>query len=207
VVAKQLGNWRDPVLLTRGLLLCAMTLDTPLEQLLPEAKSAPVADLWKTIAQIEKRRANPKLLDERLALEFTKARGHWLLRRDDRRSASIRELLELDYVPFVAVKGGDGKGGGSGAPPPSGPPPDPGGPGSGGSDGSGGSGSGGSSGGDSGGTDPGGPIDGGKGGGTGGLGGVPGQRRGKPDTARFELDLRQWLEDFPLFVPSEPFGR
>jgi uncharacterized membrane protein YgcG len=206
-IAKLLPSWRDPRLLTRGLLLCATTLDTPLEELLPKSKSGPVADLWRTIEQVEKRRANPRLLDERLALEFTRARGHWLLRRDDLRSAAIRELLELDYR-YVPAKGG-GTIGDGGLPPPV-PPPDPGGPGSGGGSGgsgTGGSGSGGSSGGEGGPSDPGNPNDGGKGGGSGGLNGPQGQRRAKPDSARFELDLRQWLEDFPIFAPSEPFGR
>jgi hypothetical protein len=217
-IAKQLPNWRDPRLLTRGLLLCSTTLDTPLEELLPKSKSAPVADLWRTIEQVEKRRANPRLLDERLALEFTRARGHWLLRRDDLVSGSIRELLELDKVVFVPVKG-SGTIGEGGAPPP----PDSGGSGGSGSggsgsggsgsggSGSGGSGSGGSSGGESGSGDPNNPNGGGNSGGSGSGGGgpnlPPGQRRGKPDSARFELDLRQWLEDFPLFAPSEPFGR
>jgi HEAT repeat protein len=201
-IVKQLPTWRDPRLLTRGLLLCATTLDTPLEELLPKSKAGPVADLWRTIDQIEKRRANPRLLDERLALEFTRARGHWLLRRDDLRGATIRELLELDKVVFVTLKGSGTIGGGA-------PPPDSGGGGSGGGgsdgSGSGGSGSGGSgSGGGGSGDGSGGSGSGGDGG---GLNGAPGQRRGKPDTARFELDLRQWLEDFPLFAASEPFGR
>lgn len=223
-IAKQLANWRDPRLLTRGLLLCATTLDTPLEELLPKSKSAPVADLWRTIEQVEKRRANPRLLDERLALEFTRARGHWLLRRDDLVSGSIRELLELDKVVFVPVKGSGtildggqppqpppesgGSGGGSGGSGSGGS--GSGGSGSGGS-GSGGSGSGGSSGSDGGSGDPNNPNGGGNSGGSGSGGGgpnlPPGQRRGKPDSARFELDLRQWLEDFPIFAPSEPFGR
>src|SRR6185503_10354465 len=111
-------------------------------------------------------------------------------RRDDRRTAVVRELLELDKVVFLQPRNSDGKTG-DGAPPP--PPGDASGPPSGG-DGAG------SGGGDGGGNDSG-------GGSKGGLDGLQGQRRGKQDTARFELDLRQWLEDFPLFKPADPFGR
>ena len=203
--SKELAHWKDVRLLTRGMLLCA-TLETPIDQLLPEPKAAPAAELWRTLQKIQKGVAVPTLRIERLRDELTQARAHWQLRRDDLRSTVVRELLELDKVVFTPAKST----GGSNPPPPdgSGPtnpggPPGPGNPGGpGGGDGSGG-------------TPPGdsGPPPGGDGGGgdgsnqkNGGFDGLQGQRRGKPDTARFELDLRQWLEDFPLFARSDPFG-
>ncbi|HET6164013.1 MAG TPA: hypothetical protein VFG37_10125, partial [Planctomycetota bacterium] len=213
--SKELAHWKDVRLLTRGMLLCA-TLETPIDQLLPEPKAAPAAELWRTLQKIQKGVAVPTLRIERLRDELTEARAHWQLRRDDLRSAVVRELLELDKVVFTALKS---TGGSNPTPPDGGGPTNPGGPpgpgnpgGPGGGDGSGGSGSGGSG---SGGTPPGesGPPPGGDGGGgdgnnqkNGGLDGLQGQRRGKPDTARFELDLRQWLEDFPLYARSDPFG-
>jgi hypothetical protein len=207
--SKQLAHWKDPRLLTRGMLLCA-TLETPIEQLLPEPKTPAPAELWRLLQKIQKGIALPTLRIERLHGELTQARAHWLLRRDDLRTAVVHELLELDKVVFTAGK--TTSGGTPPAPPDGGGPTNPGGPGG---DGSGGSGSGGSGSGSGSGdgsgapggppTDPGTPPGGGDGG-KNGFDGLQGQRRGKPDTARFELDLRQWLEDFPLFPRSDPFG-
>jgi len=201
--SKQLAHWKEPRLLTRGMLLCA-TLETPIEQLLPEPKAPASAELWHLLQKIQKGVALPTLRIERLRSELTQARAHWLLRRDDLRTAVVHELLELDKVVFTAGKTTSG---GTPPPPDGGGPTNPGGPGG---DGSGGSGSGSGSGDGSGApggppTDPGTPPGGGDGG-KNGFDGLQGQRRGKPDTARFELDLRQWLEDFPLFPRSDPFG-
>src|SRR5262249_34641239 len=154
--------------------------------------AAPAAELWRMLQKIQKGIAVPTLRIERLRAELTQARAHWQLRRDDLRSAVVRELLELDKVVFLPSKTSSG-----GSPPPpdgSGPtnPGGPGTPGGSGGDGSGGSGSGGSgSGSGSGGsgagsgppTDPGAPPggDGGDNGGQnggqkGGFDGLQGQR-------------------------------
>lgn len=209
--SKELAHWKDVRLLTRGMLLCA-TLETPIDQLLAEPKAAPAAELWRLLQKIQKGVAVPTLRVERLRDELTDARAHWQLRRDDLRSAVVRELLELDKVVFTPSKSTSG----SNTPPPDGGgptnpggPPGPGNPGGsgGGGDGSGGAGSGSPPPGESG------PPPGGDGGGgdgnnqkNGGFDGLQGRGRGKPDTLRLELDLRQWLEDFPLFARSDPFG-
>lgn len=206
-VAKELPRWRDPRLITRGLLLCGLALETPIEEVLPEPKVVPLAELWRTIFKVQHGTALRPLIQERLQLELTRARGHWLLRRDDRRTAVVRELLELDKVVFLQPKNSDGKTGDGAPPPPSG---DASGPPSGGGDGSGSGGGdgGGNSGGNGSGSGSGNGSGNDSGGGSkGGFDGLQGQRRGKQDTARFELDLRQWLEDFPLFKPADPFGR
>jgi hypothetical protein len=187
-VADALPLWRDRELLERGLLLCADALpERPVADLVPEQRAGPIAPLWNEIAQFQSgQRPDRRFLKEHVARGLTAARAHWLLARDDLRMTVVRELLELDKVVFVEPKDGDGgsDGGGSNPPPPGdgNPPPD-----------------GGPPPGDGGG-DPAPPPTGG------GDPANPPPRGRKQDSARFELDLRQWLIDFPPFEVADPFG-
>ncbi len=200
-VAEALPLWRDRELLERGLLLCSTTLDRPLAELLSQERSAPVAELWTEIGQIQASRRDPRLLHERIAAALTAARAHWTLARDDLRMAVLRDLLELDKVVRDDADEGPGEDNdvdsGFDAMPKPGeqpdppkddapPPPD----------------SGGDDGGDDGGGAPAPPKQGGSEAGAGLQ-----ARRGRPEMARIEVDLRQWLIDYPPFEVADPFAR
>ena len=196
-VAEALPSWRELAPIENGLLLCAITLGRPASQLLPEARRVPVAALCREIDDVLAERSDPRLLRERVAVGLTAGRADWSLSLDDLRDFVIRDLLELDKIVFAELRKVD-ENDGTGTPPPSPPSVPPG-----------------SAPGDGGGADDGGsppPADGGDSSSpppappTGGSS-LPTARRGKQDTARFELDLKLWLADFPPFQRAEPFGR
>lgn len=206
-VAEALPLWRDPELLERGVLLCAVVLERPLEELLPAERRRLLPELWRIATEIQAEQRDPRLLRERVAEQLHAARAHWLLARDDLRMAVLRDLLELDRDLLPDRRDAEE------APPGESPRPPP--PESGGGGGAGG-------GGDAGG---GGGADGGGGEGGGGDGGaqppdpprvgdppassLPGvaARRGRRDPNRIEHDLRAWLADYPPFDVAAPFAR
>ncbi len=193
-VADALPLWRDAPLVERGLLLCALTLERPVEELLPAARRDTVPDLWRVAAEIQAGTRDTRLLRERVAEQLTASRGHWLLARDDLRMAVLRDLLELDR-DLPRERRADSPDGGFGELPSS-PPPASGGSGEGGD--AGGGGDGGAS------DEPDPPRVGDPPGSA-----VPGvsQRRGRRDPNRIELDLRAWLSDFSPFDTADPFAR
>ncbi|MSR46904.1 MAG: hypothetical protein EXS13_07560 [Planctomycetes bacterium] len=189
-VADALPLWRDTDLFQRGLLFCAMTLDRPLAEVVPQHRRDDVAELWRDASEIERGDRHRDLLLERVASELTAARAHWLLVRDDQRTGVLRELLDLDRDFLVEQRAQDGTGGGSPTPPPP----------------SGGAGDGGDGG------DPPDPAPEGDppaAGGAPGSGLLPGNggRRGRFDPTRFEHDLRAWLVDYSPFDVADPFAR
>jgi hypothetical protein len=190
-IADALPLWREPALLERGLLFCAVALDRPIEDVVPQQRRDQVLDLWREAVAVEREVAHPDLLKERIAAELKAARAHWLLARDDQRQAVLRLVLELDRDEPAEQRLPEG---GSGVtPPPS--------PSGGGGDGGSGEGAGGDSGA---GTppppDPRPPDT--------PFGSQPnGNRRGRHDPTRIELDLRSWLVDFPPFDLADPFAR
>ncbi|MBM4016150.1 MAG: hypothetical protein FJ293_14470 [Planctomycetes bacterium] len=184
-IADALPLWREPALLERGLLFCAVALDRPIEEVMPQHRRDEVPELWRDAVAIERAVAHPGLIKERIADLLHAGRAHWLLARDDQREAVLRAVLELDRDEPVEQRlpdggnpsappppSGEGEGAGGGgadeaAPPPAEPrPPD-----------------------SPFGTQPG------------------GHRRGRHDPTRFEHDLRSWLSDFPPLDRAAPFTR
>lgn len=188
-IADALPLWRDPLLIERGLLLCARTLDRRVEELVPEARRGAVGPLWRETVEIQDEKRDIRLLRERVADALTAARGHWLLARDDLRLAVVRDLLELD-VDLPPEPRNDG-GGSSGETPPPGGGDDGGGGGGGEGDGEGGDGT----------TPP--PPPGADPPPT--LPGI-GLRRGRYDPNKFEHDLRAFLLDHAPFGAADPYA-